>query len=101
MALQLLANLLQFSVCVRHFISELSDRLRCADTSHNVFTLGVDEVLTVEHLFTIGRVTRESHTRGTGVTHVAEDHGLDVNSRTPLRRNVVLLAVDYCALVAP
>ena len=59
----------------------LVQRQRGADTRHHVFALGVDEPLAVEHVFAIGRVTRERHTRRRGVAQVTEYHGLHVNRR--------------------
>ena len=38
------------------------DLLRCTDTGNHVFTLCIDQVLTVEEIFTVTSVTREANT---------------------------------------
>ena len=48
--------------------------LWCADTSHNVLALCVDEILTIEEILTISCITREANTSSRCIAHVTEYH---------------------------
>ena len=54
--------------------TDLSDLLRGTDTSHNVLTLCVHQILTIEEVLTIGSITAEAYTGSRGVAHVTEYH---------------------------
>ena len=86
---------------LRHFLLEFSNCVGCADAGDNVFTLSIDEVFTVEYFFTVCRVTSESNTSCASITHIAEDHGLNINSGAPCSRDAVFLAVERRTLVLP
>ncbi len=82
-------------------LGHLGDWLRCANTRYNILTLGVDEILTVEYVFAGSRITGESNSGSGGLTSVAEDHGLHVNSSSPCSWDSILLTVDDRAIVLP
>ena len=61
--LELLTHLEEFLVRLGQVLGHLSHLLRRADTGDDVFALGVDEILTVEHVLTGGRVACEGDPR--------------------------------------
>ena len=63
--------------------------------------LRIDQVLSVEDVLARRGVARESHARGRVLTHVAEDHGLDVDGSTPGVGDIVVAAVYVCTGVVP
>ena len=77
------------------------DLLRRADTCNDILTLGVDQILAVEDIFTRSGIAREGNARSRVVAHVSEYHRLYVDGGTPLRRDVVQLAVEDRTLVHP
>ena len=93
-----LRNVLRLGPALRAFDRDL---LRGADAGHDVLSLRIDQVLSVEDVLARRGVARESHARGRVLTHVAEDHGLHRNGRSPLGGDVVELAVEDGALVHP
>ena len=90
-----------FVVLLARFVLELCDRVGCADTCHHVFALSIDEIFAVEDFLTISRVTCESYTCCASVTHVTEDHRLNVNSGAPCSWDAVFLAVKCRTLILP
>ena len=79
----------------------LVDGQRCPDACHHVLSLGVEEILAVEHVVAGRGVPGEGNAR-TGVhADVAEDHGLHVDSRAPRGGDVVQLPVGDGAVVVP
>ena len=101
MLLKLLTNHEKFFVRLGKIFGHLSDRLRCANTSHNILPLCVDEILTVKYVFAGSRITGESHTSSGGLTSITEDHGLHVNSSSPCSGDSILLTVDDRTIVLP
>src|SRR5207245_9087602 len=95
------ADFLELLVDRRHVLLELSDFLRRADASDDVFALSIDEVLAVEDLLAGGRVAGEGDTGAAVVAHVAEHHRADVRRRAPLVRDAVLPAIDDGPLIHP
>src|SRR6185436_9426852 len=53
---------------------EVLQRHRVADAGNNVFALGVGEVVAVDALLPVGRVTSERHTCAGVCAKIAEDH---------------------------
>ena len=95
------ANFEQFGVRAGHLFLELQHWLRGAHAGDDVFTLSVDEELTVEFIHAVSRVAGEGNA-GTGVVAgVAVDHGLDVDGGAPLGGDVVFAAVNDRAIVHP
>ena len=81
--------------------ANLRNLLRRADTGHNVLTLCVDKVLTVEQVLTVGSIAAEANTRSRSVAHVTEYHSHHADSRTPLVGDTFHLTVEDSALVHP
>ena len=99
--LQLLRDRGQLLVDVRKRLLDLIDLHRRTDTGDHVFALRVHQNLSVELILTGSRVSRERNA-GTGIiAHVAECHHLDVDSRAPGIRDVVVAAIDVRARVVP
>ena len=99
--LKLLTNNEKFFVRLGKVLGHLGDGLWCANTSDNVLTLCIDEILTVEYIFAGSRVTGESHASSGGLTGVTKDHGLHVNRSPPSGGDPILLAVNNRAIVLP
>ena len=70
-------------------------RFGSTDTCNYVFTLGIDEEFSVEEVFSSGRVPGEAYARGRVVSHVAEDHRLDVYGSPQEARNVIQPSILY------
>ncbi len=77
------------------------DLLGCAHTSHDILTLGVDQIFAVEDVLAGSGIACECNAGGTGVAHVAIDHSLHVDGSAIVRRDAVHLAVEDSALVVP
>ena len=75
--------------------------LRSADTGNYVFTLSVNEVFTVENIFTGSSVAAEAYTCSRSFTHVTEYHSHNRNSCTPFVWNSFHLTIKDSAFVHP
>ena len=65
------------------------DRVRCPDTGHNILTLSIRQPFTVKDILTGGRISGETDTCCRIITHVSKDHGLNVDSRSPVIGNIL------------
>mmetsp|Transcript_40600 Transcript_40600/g.79488 ORF Transcript_40600/g.79488 Transcript_40600/m.79488 type:complete len:620 (-) Transcript_40600:61-1920(-) len=74
--LKLLHVLKKLLVSVRHDLLQGADRVRGADTSHNIFALRVDQVLSIQLVLTRRRVAREQDPRAARRPQVAKHHAL-------------------------
>ena len=75
--------------------------LRCANTGHDVLTLCVDEVLTIEEVLTVSSVAAEAHASCGSLAHVTKHHSHDGYGSTPLVGNAFHLAIEDGAFVHP
>ena len=122
--LQMMLNIIQFVIYRRHNLLErgvllgallLRDVLRLGPTTraldgnllrgtntcHNILTLSIYEVLTIEDIFARSCIARECHTRSRVLAHITEHHRLHRYGRTPLLGDVVELAIQNRAFVHP
>ena len=76
---ELVAQLDQLPVQLRHLFGHPRDRLRCADAGHDVFALGVDEVFAEGHVLAGRRVAGEADPGRRVIAHVAEHHRADID----------------------
>ena len=78
-----------------HFLRHFANRFRGADSSDNILTLSVDEVLAKHFVFPSTRIAGETDACGAAVSQVSKDHGDDINGCAAghLRRDVELLSV--------
>ena len=76
------AHGLELFVDLGHEVLEFAEEDRRAHPGHHIFTLGVDQHVTVEDGLAGARVAREAHPRATVLAHVAEDHLADVDGCT-------------------
>ena len=95
------AHFEEFRIGLRHLFLELEHWLWCANAGDDVFTLSVDEELTVEFIDAVGWVTGEGHAGTRVVARVTIDHGLHVNGCTPFSRDVVFAAINDRAVIHP
>ena len=91
-------NTLRFRPFNRTFFRNL---LRRSDTGYNVLALRVNQIFAVENIFAGCRVARKCNAGCGIVAHVAEYHCLHVYRGSPMRGNVVHLAIENCAFVVP
>ena len=101
MQLHVLHGLEQLVVRLGQHVAHLRDVARGTNTGNDVLTLRVDKELAVDALLAGGWVTGEADAGCGSVAAVAEHHLHDVNCRAQVARDVVGLAVDVCARVAP
>ena len=88
-------------IAFRKILFQTSDRLRGPDSGNHVFTLGVDQIFSINSLCACGRISCKCHAGSGGISHVSEYHGLHVDSGSPVTGNVVHSAVDDGTLVIP
>jgi hypothetical protein len=101
MRLQRLINSFKLLIRLRHYIGQTLDRLRCANSRHNILPLGVDQEFPVELPLPRRRVAREGNARRGRFPQVAENHSLDVHRRPPVIRDAVDPAIGAGALGVP
>ena len=89
---------LQCSPAARSFECDL---LGGAYTGNYVFSLCIDEVLSVKDIFAGSSVTSECYTGSRGISHIAEYHSLHVYGSTPFFGNLVHTTVENGAFVHP
>ena len=77
------------------------DVLRCADAGDNILALGIDEKFAVQLFGACRGIAGEGNAGGAALTHVAENHGLDIDRRSPVLRNFVERAVGDGAGAIP
>ena len=99
--LELLADILELLEDVGHNLLHLRDRHRGADAGDDVFALGVHQELAHELSLARRGIARKGDARAGLVVQVAERHHLNVNSRAPAVRDIVVAAVDVGARVVP
>ena len=76
-------------------------RLRCADACHHILTLGIDQELAIQALLTGGRIAGKGNAGGRGGAKIAEHHGLHIDGRAPIMRDIVQRAIGDGAGIAP
>ena len=101
MILQLVRNRKELLIALRKILSQLRNRLRRADTCHNVLALCIDQILTEDALCAGCGVSRESNTGAGGIAHVAEHHRLNIDSGSQLIGNVIHAAVGIRSRIVP
>ena len=84
-----------------HDLFELGDLLGSAHAGDDIFALGVEQELAVELLGAGGGIAGESDAGAGGVSHVAEDHGLDVDGGAEHVIDVVHAAIVLGAVILP
>ncbi len=94
-SLQLGRNLRKLPVNLGQRLAQGLDRLGGANSRHHVLALGLEQVLAEEPLLPGGGITGEGDPGAGVVTHVAEDHGLDVHRRAQGVGDVVVLPVGH------
>ena len=88
----------QYSPALR---TNLRNLLWSTDTGYHIFTLCVDQVFTVEKVFTCTGITRETNTRCRSVTHITEYHSLYVYSCSPFIGYTFHLTIKDSTFVHP
>ncbi len=101
MALEDFAHLHERFVRGRHFLRKIDNRMWRAHTGDDVFTLRVDQVFAVENLFAARRIAGEGDPGRARFPHVAEDHSLHVDCRSPLARDAIFAAINDRPVVHP
>ena len=99
--LQRLADLLELLERLGELFSHLGNGHGGADAGHNILALGVGQELTHEFLLAGGGVTGKGNAGAAVIAHVAEGHGLNVDSGAPGIGDVIIPAVNVGAGVIP
>ena len=100
-ALEGMTHVLELTVNLGHFHLELDDRLGCAYSGYNVFSLRVEEKLAVENFFACGGIACEGDAGTAIVSGISKDHGLNIHCGAPLVRDVVFSPINNCPFVVP
>ncbi len=101
MLLKLLTSHQKLLMGLGKVFCHLGNRLRRADTGHDILTLCVDEVFPVENIFSSCRIAGERHSSSRGLTCITKDHCLHVNSSSPCSGDTILLPIDDRTVILP
>ena len=82
-------------------LNQIGNRLSVANTGNNIFTLCINQEIAVALVCSVGRITRESNACCRGLALITENHNLNVDGRTKIIRNLVLLTIENGAIVHP
>ncbi len=93
-----LVNALLCCPSLRTFLGNL---LWSTNTCHDILTLGVYQILTIEDVLARSGVTAEAYTRCGCVTHVSEYHRHDRDCGSPLCWNTFHLTIKDGTLIHP
>ena len=88
----------QFSPTLR---TDFCNLLRSTDTGNHVFALCINQILTVEKVFTGSSIAAEANTRSRALAHITEYHSLNAYGSTPFVRNSLHLTIQDGAFVHP
>jgi hypothetical protein len=95
------ADFLELCESFRELLLHLGDVHGGTHACYDVFALCVGQELTEEALCTGSGVTCEGNAGTAVIAHVAECHGLYVDSCSPGIRDIVVTSVNVCAGVVP
>ena len=100
MVFQLSTDIHEVFICFGQFVSHLSNVLSITDTSYNIFTLGIHQILTPDLLLACGWIAREGYTCA-GVVHVTKNHGHNADPSAQVVSNPGGVAVVNSAFAIP
>ena len=101
MIFQLVCNRNKLLIAFRKILFQSGNGLWCSDTGHNILTLCIDQVFTINTFFTGRRITGEGYTCTGGIAHVSEYHGLHIDSRSPVTGDIIHSSVNDSSLIVP
>src|SRR5690554_784979 len=101
MLFELLINSFKLSINLRHFFLEVRNWMRSPNTSYNVLTLCIHEILTIEDVLACRWVAGKGNTSTRGFAHITKDHCLNVYSCTPFAWNIIDLPIANSPCVVP
>jgi len=101
MVFQFVGNLHELIVALRKILSQLGNRLRRTDSCDDVFALRIDQVLAEDAVLAGCRIAGERNACAGCISHVSENHGLDVDSRAPVARDIIHAAVNDGTRIIP
>ena len=101
MILQFIGDLHELLEAIRQILFQFGNRLGCTDACYHVFALGIDQVFAVNTLRTRRRISGKSNAGAGSITHITEYHGLHVDCRAPIARNIIHTAVHDRSLIVP
>ena len=96
-----LCNANEFLIAFREGFLHFVNVKRRSHTCHNVFPLGVYKELTEYFIFPCRRISGKGNSCSGGVSHISENHGLNIYCRTKVSRNSVKLSVKNSPVVVP
>ncbi len=101
MIFQFIGNLHELFKALRQILLQFGNRLGCTDTCYHIFTLCIDQVLSINPLRAGGRIPCKSNTGARSIAHITEYHGLHIDCRAPVTRDIVHSAVYDRSLIVP
>ena len=101
MIFQSVCNFNKLCVTFRQIFLQLGNRLGGSDTCNHVLALGVDQIFTVNTLCPCRRITGKCHTGSRCIAHIAKNHSLYIDCRSPVSGDVIHSAVYDCPLIIP
>ena len=86
---------------LRELLFEGVKVLGVADTSNHIFTLSVDQIVTVGLVLATGGITGEAHSGARVVVTVTKDHGLHIDRSTKVVRDALAVAIGEGTRAVP
>ena len=77
------------------------DVLRCANASHHIFALRIDEEFAIKFARAGRGIAGKGHACGRGFTHIAKHHGLHIDRSAPAFGNIIEAPIGDGALIHP
>ena len=99
--LQFRGNVHELAIGFGHLRHKMFNWVRVADTGHDIFALGIEQVFAHHLLFTSGWVAGKGYASARVIAHVAKDHGHDIDRGAKIIGNVGGLAVVNRFLAHP
>ena len=101
MQLELGRDLHELLIGFGQVLGHVLDFLSVANAGHHVFSLGIQQVIAIHFLLAGRRIAGEGNAGAGIITHVAKNHGHDVDSRAQVIGNAGRAAVIHGALALP
>src|SRR5690242_18719736 len=99
--LQALGDLLELLEDMGKILFQFADLRGSANTCHDIFALGVQQILTVKHFLARAGVTGKGDTSSAIVTHIAKDHALHIDSSAQAMGDLIKVAIVNSAFIIP
>src|SRR3989338_7078830 len=72
-----------------------------ANSGHHILALGIDKIFSVKLIFSVTGIAGKGYSGSRGLSHISENHALDIHRGAPFIRNTLYPAVADRALAVP